>query len=372
MMTVEGKIDDERKKQEKLIEKQREEQEHVANQEARLIREARQTIRYIHRHDLQSVEKAVHWFVNMCDHDLLNLVFVVRRSLRWMLLKHLYNLTPVPNPNQRTTLFWEYVKHDITHNAETRRSLLNLIIKRLHLSTDNIRIHETQDGGGKECAATISMNTLGMKSKNIHDAHKWNSKAILSLYTAMYKFNESTLYSIGRLERQHLYTQPIEYFRKRLDKLTGDDGEWWREFVTNLAQPIVEMLSRYCNWTFQDQMATYCMRTYPIWLLKHLFQNDRSGRSVFLRCCTAVRVHTANDTKERINAAYLDTHKTCIDPFLTKLATLLLPILYASPVDREEEQKYNEESRKISFNPYTTFSFIVYLNGKKHHPNAGK
>lgn len=336
------KIDEARRQQEKWIEEKRKEQNEAAIQEQRLVQEARETIRYIQRTDLQSLDCAIQWFVSMCHEDLLNLIFVVRRSLRWCILKRLYNLVEYPDGTRRTVMFWEFVKEDMKKET-TRNQVLNLIIDYFHLSTHCIEAK----------TATNSAMIGGLLHRHKQTGGGWDKHRLLSLYAAMYKHNEAQLYACGRMDRKHLYVQPIEHLRKQLDKLTGENGEWWREFVTNLAKPIVDILSRYCTWTFQDQMATYCMRHYTIPTIQTLFEQDPSGRSVFIRCSTAVRVIPPSSTGGRINAAYLNQHgKTCLEPFLAKLTVLLLPHLSDSTAP---------EIKKTSFGFGIPFSFVEYI-----------
>lgn len=137
------KIDEERRIQEQVIELKRKEQEEAAKQDEQLVKEARQTIRYIQRHYLTSLDHAIQWFVYMCHEDLLNLIFVVRRSLRWAVLAKLYNLVEWPDGNRRTAMFWEFVKDDLKHES-TRIRVLNLIIDFFHLSNHHLTEEKTE------------------------------------------------------------------------------------------------------------------------------------------------------------------------------------------------------------------------------------
>lgn len=346
------KIDEERRIQEQVIELKRKEQEEAAKQDEQLVKEARQTIRYIQRHYLTSLDHAIQWFVYMCHEDLLNLIFVVRRSLRWAVLAKLYNLVEWPDGNRRTAMFWEFVKDDLKHES-TRIRVLNLIIDFFHLSNHHLTEEKTEKNITIKNSAALGGTTIISSKHHQKQQSGWDAHRLMSLHTAVFKFNESQLYTFGQMNRKHLYPQPIEHVRKQLDKLTGEDGEWWREFVTTLAKPIVDILSQYCNWSFQDQMATHCMRHYTIPLIQKLFEEDPSGRSVFIRCSTAVRV--VIPSTGRVNAAYLDKHgKTCLEPFLAKLTVLLLPHLSSSG-------KNEPEAKKTSFGFGIPFSFVEYI-----------
>lgn len=352
-MNEESKIDQERKEQAKRIALKRAAQDDVAKQEELLMREARQAIRYIKRNELNSPEHAIHWFVNMCHDDLLHLVFVVRRSIKYYLLSSLYNVREHEHGTHRNALFWAYVKEDMK-NEKTRAAVLNLIIEKLHLSIHTLQ--SLSDGEHERVAATLGGNK-NTAEKTI-DTRRWHTKRLLDLYESMYKFNESVLYSLGRMERKHMYEQPIHHLRTKLETLAGEDGQFWREFMNRLAKPIVDILARYCAWSYQEQIASYCVRHYPVSVLQNMLENgDGYGRSILIRCCTAVRVMTTQE--QRVNAAYVDKQKNWlvwILPFQKEFARLLLSKGVEETSTTSSSSSSSYSWKKTGFNSHLSFA----------------